>query len=166
MRKTIQITFLLSLFFVLTAMSFHRFYVAIYQVKYDSQKKMVQITTRIFIDDLNDALKKKYEVTTFIGSEKESLQDITFLKKYLTDKFKLTINGKPKNMNYLSNEVENNVLICYLNIKEVSKISTIEVENTVLTELYPEQQNIIQYNNNGEKQNLLLTEEITKRMLK
>ena len=166
MRKTIQITFLLSLFFVLTAMSFHRFYVAIYQVKYDSQKKMVQITTRIFIDDLNDALKKKYEVTTFIGSEKESPQDITFLKKYLTDKFKLTINGKPKSMNYLSNEVENNVLICYLNIKEVSKISTIEVENTVLTELYPEQQNIIQYNNNGEKQNLLLTEEITKRMLK
>jgi hypothetical protein len=166
MRKTIQITFLLFIFFGLTAMSLHRFYVAIYQVNYVAQKKMIQITTRIFVDDLNDALKKKYQVTTFIGSEKESLQDITLMKKYLADKFKLTINGHPKNFNYLSNELENNVIICYLNIKDVSKISSIEVENTVLIELYPDQQNIIQYNNNGKKQNLLLTDEITKRMLK
>lgn len=147
-------------------MSLHRFYVAIYQVNYISQKKMVQITTRIFVDDLNDALKKKYQITTFIGSEKESVQDIALLKKYLADKFKLTINGQPKTMNYLSNESENNVIICYLNIKEVSKISTLEIENSILTELHPEQQNIIQFTNNGKKQNLLLTDEITKGMLK
>jgi hypothetical protein len=35
-----------------------------------------------------------------------------------------------------------------------------------LTELYSEQQNIIQYSNNKNKQNLLLTSETTKGMLK
>jgi hypothetical protein len=57
-------------------------------------------------------------------------------------------------------------VICYLTIKEVTKISKIEVENSILTEVHDEQQNIIQFNNNGKKQNLLLTSSTTKGMLK
>lgn len=146
-------------------MSLHRFYIAIYQLHYVPQKKMVQITTRIFIDDLNEALKKEYHKKTFVGTENETPEDITLMKKYMTERFKISINGQSKVINYLSNELENNVIICYLNIKDISKISSIEVENSILTELFPEQQNIIQYNNNGQKQNLLLTAETTKGML-
>lgn len=127
---------------------------------------MVQITTRIFVDDLNDALKKKYLTTTFIGLDKETPEDITLMKKYFIDKFKLTINGQPKTITYLSNELENNVIICYFNIKEVSKLTTLEIENSILTELHYEQQNIIQFNDNGKKQSILLTNETTKGMLK
>ena len=166
MIKTLKISFLLFLFVGLTAMGLHKFYVAIFQIDYVPQKKMVQITTRIFVDDLNDALKKKYQTTTFIGLEKETPEDITLMKKYFIDKFKLTINGQPKTITYLSNELENNVIICYFNIKEVSKLSTIEIENTILTELHSEQQNIIQFNDNGKKQSILLTNETTKGMLK
>jgi len=166
MIKTLKISFLLFLFVGLTAMGLHKFYVAIFQIDYVPQKKMVQITTRIFVDDLNDALKKKYQTTTFIGLDKETPEDITLMKKYFIDKFKLTINGQPKTITYLSNELENNVIICYFNIKEISKLTTLEIENTILTELHSEQQNIIQFNDNGKKQSILLTNETTKGMLK
>jgi hypothetical protein len=154
------------MFVGLTAMSVHRFYAAIYQINFVPKKKMVQITTRIFIDDLNDALKNQYKKRTFVGTYKQTPEDIALMKKYLSEKFKLSINGQPKAMNYLSNEIENNVVICYLNIKDIAKVTYIEVENSVLTELYSEQQNIIQFNNDGKKQNLLLSEETTKGMLK
>ena len=62
--------------------------------------------------------------------------------------------------------MENNVLICYLNSKEISKIKSLEVENSILTEIYEEQQNIIQATFNGEKKSLLLTSETIKGMLK
>jgi len=166
MIKTLKISFLLFLFVGLTAMGLHKFYVAIFQIDYVPQKKMVQITTRIFVDDLNDALKKKYLTTTFIGLDKETPEDITLMKKYFIDKFKLTINGQPKTITYLSNELENNVIICYFNIKEISKLTTLEIENSILTELHSEQQNIIQFNDNGKKQSILLTNETTKGMLK
>jgi len=152
--------------FALTAMTIHRFYVAIYQVNYVAQKKMVQISTRIFVDDLNEALKNEFHKRTFLGSEKETEVDKILMEKYLSARFKLTINGKAKAMNYLSYELENNVIVCYLNIKDVVKITSLEVENSILTELYSEQQNIIQFNNNGVKQNLLLSSETTKGMLK
>jgi len=165
MKRIVKISLLVLLFFALSAMSLHRFYAAIYQVNFVPQKKMMQITTRIFIDDLNEALKNQYHKRTFIGTEKETPEDITLMKKYLAEKFKLTINNQPKAMNYLSNELENNIIICYFNIKDITKVTTVEVQNTILIELYAEQQNIIQYNNNGKKQSLLLTSEITKGML-
>ena len=166
MNKNIQYTFLFVLFIGLSSMTLHKFYVAIYQINYAPQKKMIQITTRIFSDDLNDALEFKYKKKTFIGTEKESPEDVVLLKKYLAEKFTLKIDGQLKSMNFLSKEVENNLLICYLNIKDISKIKNIEVQNSIITELYPEQQNIIQSKLNGEKDSLLLTSEKTNGMLK
>lgn len=154
------------LFFGLTSMAAHRFYVAIYQINFVPEKKRLEITTRIFMDDLNDAVTKAYKKNTNIGTEKETPEDIALLKKYLTEHFKLTVNGKSKAYTYLSSEVESNVVICYLSIKEISKMSSLQVENSILTEVHSEQQNIIQYNNNGKKQNLLLSSSITKGMLK
>ena len=154
------------MFFGLSAMALHKFYVAIYQINYVPQKKMVQITSRIFLDDLNDALENKFQRKTFIGTEKETKEDEVRLKKYLAEKFILKVNGQVKPMNFLSKELENNVLICYLNIKDITKINTLEVQNSIITEVYSEQQNIIQSNISGEKENLLLTDEKIKGMLK
>lgn len=166
MKKFFQYSFLIILFFGLSSMALHKFYVAIYQINYVPQKKMIQITSRIFLDDLNDALENKYHKKTFIGTEKETPEDEVMLKKYLAEKFTLKVNGQLKPMVFLSKELENNVVICYLNIKEVTKINSLEVQNSIITEVYAEQQNIIQSNINGVKENLLLTDEKIKGMLK
>ena len=144
----------------------HRFYTGIYQINFVPQKKMVQITTRIFADDLNDALKNQYHKTTFLGTDKETPEDVVLMKKYLSEKFKLSINGKFQAMNFLSKELEDNVVICYYNIKDIPKINSLEVENSILTEIHPEQQNIIQFNDNGTKKSILLSSETYKGMLK
>jgi len=166
MKRLLKIAFFTVLFFGLIASSSHRFYTAIYQINYVPQKKMLQITTRIFADDVNTALKKQYSKTTYIGSEKEAHEDIDLLKKYISDKFKLAVNGQLKPMEYLSHETENDAVVCYFRVKDISKFNYIEIENSILTEVFPEQQNIIQFNNNGQKQSLLLTNETFKGMLK
>ncbi len=166
MKKSRNIILLIVLVFGLTAVTAHRFYVAIYQINFIPQKKRIEITTRIFVDDLNEALQNEYHQKTFIGTEKETPEAIALMKKYLSEKFKVSINGRFRSMSYLSNEIENNVIICYLTIKDIPTVNMMEVDNSVLTELYSEQQNIVQYNNNSTKQNLLLTSETTKGMLK
>ncbi len=166
MNKSIKTICLVILFFGMCSMTTHKFYVSIYQINYEHKKKMIQITSRLFIDDVNDALEKKFRKKTFIGEENESIEDISLLKKYFADKFLIKVNGVSKPVNYLSKELENNILICYFNIKDVSKITKLEVINDCLMELNLEQQNIIQYNFNGEKHSLLLTNENIKGMLK
>ena len=132
MKKTILITFFGLLFLTLTSFAVHKFYVALYQVNYAPQKKMLQITARIFVDDLNTAIGKKYSKKVNLGSEKETDDDLTLLKKYLSEKFSIKINGQSKSMTLLSKEMEGDVLICYLSIKEIPKINALEIYNTVI----------------------------------
>ncbi|HLF52152.1 DUF6702 family protein [Flavobacterium sp.] len=166
MKKIISYTLLGLVFLTLTSFGVHKFYVSIYQINYAPEKKMLQITSRIFIDDLNDVLFRNFNKKTHLGEQNESPEDIILMKKYISDHFSIKVNGQQKAINYLSKELEGNVVICYYNIKDISKIKTLEIQNTVLIDLNSEQQNIIQTTISGKKQNLLLTDGEIKGFLK
>lgn len=166
MKKIIQYTVTGLFFLILTSFSVHKFYVSIYQINHVPEKKMLQITSRIFMDDMNDVLFLNYKQKTHIGEKNESSEDVLLMKKYILDHFSIKVNGQQKTINYLSKEMEGNVIICYYNIKEVSKIKTLEIQNTVLLDLTSDQQNIIQTKINEKKQSLLLTNDNVKGVLK
>ncbi len=60
MKKTVRITLLLILFGTMTSMALHKFYVSVNQVDFVPNKKALEISSRIFIDDIDLALEKKY----------------------------------------------------------------------------------------------------------
>ncbi|MBC7747620.1 MAG: hypothetical protein H7Z76_03400 [Methylotenera sp.] len=166
MKKTILITFFGLLFLTLTSFTAHKFYVALYQVNYAPEKKMLQITTRIFVDDLNTSIGKKYQKKINLGSEKETDEDLIFFKKYFNEKFNIKVNGQVKPIHFISKEMEGDVLICYFSIKEIQKINSIEIYNAVITEGNSEQQNIMHFTVMGVKNTLLFTESTSKGVLK
>ncbi|HEX9980062.1 MAG TPA: DUF6702 family protein [Flavobacterium sp.] len=147
--------------FVSTAFAPHKFYVAIHQVKYAEDKKMIQVISRIFVDDLNNALEKKYKQKTFLGEANQSADDVAKLKSYISEHFYMKVNGKTAALTLFTTELENNVLICYLGCRDIPKIKSLEVHNKILTELVTEQQNIIQTTVYGRKDSMLLTSETT-----
>ena len=127
---------------------------------------MVQITSRIFTDDLNAVLNKKFNRKTHVGETNESEEDILLMKKYILENVSIKVNNKLQSINYLSKELEGNVVICYFNIKNISKIKTFEIQNTALLELNEEQQNIMQLNIFNKKENILFTINNVKSLLK
>ena len=157
MKKTVLIAFIGILFCSFSAFEVHKFYMAIFQVNYVPEKKMLQITSRIFMDDLNLAIEKKYGKKAFLGTEKESSEDITNLKKYFTENLVFKVNGQLKPLTFLSKEVEGDVLICYCRVSDVAKLQSAEITNTVLTHWNSEQQNILHFNAFGEKKSFLFT---------
>lgn len=155
------------LFLSLSAFAFHKFYVGVYQVEYAAEKKMIQITSRIFIDDLNNALEKKYHKKTFVGTEKETQADVDLFKKYLAENFTIKINSQLKPITFLSKEVESgDVLVSYSRIKDVDKFKTLEISNTILVDWNGEQQNITHISAFGTKRSVLFTESSRKELLK
>jgi len=157
MKKKVLLTFLSFLLFSFSAFEMHKFYMAIFQVNYASEKKMLQITSRIFVDDLNLALEKKYGKKTFLGTEKESNEDIAILKKYFTENLIFKVNGQTKPVLYLSKEHEGDLLICYGRITDVTKFNSVEITNTVLTHWNSDQQNILHFSAFGNKKTVLFT---------
>lgn len=156
MKKTIKATLFLIFLVSLTSMSLHKFYVSVNQIDFVPKKKALEITSRIFIDDLDLALEKKFKKKVYLATSKETSDAKELLQKYFNEKFAIKVNGQQKQIHFLGKEVEENVLICYFNVKDVSKVSSLEVKNTILMELY-EQQHIFHSSVSGKKQSLLLT---------
>lgn len=167
MKNRLIYPFLGVLFLLLSAFTFHKFYVGVFQVNYAAEKKMIQITSRIFIDDLNSGLEKKFHKKTFVGTDKETPEDVELLKKYLAENFAIKVNGQPKSITFLSKEVESNdVLVCYSRIKDVEKFKTLEILNSILTDWNSEQQNITHISAFNTKKSVLFTESSRKELLK
>jgi hypothetical protein len=131
--------------------------VAVTQVDHVPQKKRIEITSRIFIDDLEKALTKKYKKKPNITSTNEMPEAEEWIKSYIKEKIKISINNKPQQIEYLAKEVEGDVLIIYTKIAISKKINTFEIYNSLLTETFEEQQNIVHTNINGNKKSFLMT---------
>jgi len=167
MKKNVVYPLIGILFLTLSSFAFHKFYMGVFQVNYAAEKKMIQITSRIFVDDLNKGIEKKYNKKTFIGTEKETPADIDLLKKYLSENFSIKINGQLKPIAFLSKELEaDDVLVCYSRITAVEKFKTLEISNTVLVDWNAEQQNITHISAFGTKRSVLFTESSRKEVLK
>jgi hypothetical protein len=157
MKKIFCTAFLGLLFCSVSAFEAHKFYMAIFQVNYAPEKKMLQITSRIFVDDLNLALEKKYGKKTFLGADKESADDQAVLKKYFAENLQIKVNGQSKPVVFLSKELDANVLICYCRVTDISKLHSVEITNTILTHWNSEQQNILHFTAFGDKKTVLFT---------
>ena len=157
MHKKLVISLVVLLSIGLISFSIHKFYVSVTQIDYVPSKKRVEITSRIFIDDLEKGLTKKYNKKINLTTTKELPEAEELIKSYLKEKIKVSINKKPQNIEFLAREVEGDVLILYTKIAVSKKINTFEIYNSLLTEVYADQQNIVHTNINSNKKSILLT---------
>ncbi|NHN26446.1 peptidase E [Flavobacterium jejuense] len=157
MKNNIKITIILVLFVLVSSFNFHKFYVSVTQVDYVKAKNRIEITSRIFIDDFNKVLEKKYNKKIYLASNREIKDADKLVESYLKEKMRVIINKKPYDLQFLATEIDNDVLICYLKVNFSEKITTFGIENSVLTEMFNEQQNLLHTNINNEKSSFLLT---------
>src|SRR3954470_7165735 len=85
----------------------HPIHVSVTEIEYSDKNKSLQITTRIFIDDLELSIRKQTKLESLDllepgpGMTKDQL-----VKAYLKEHFKVSIDGKPATINYLASEIE------------------------------------------------------------
>ncbi len=158
MKKNL-LRLILPIFLVILLSSFdwHKFYVSVTQIDYVPNKKRVEITSRIFIDDLEKALERKFKKKFYLTTSNEIENADVLIQEYLKEKIKISINKKSQKIEYLTKEVEGDVLIFYTKIAISKKINTFEIYNSLLTDTYKEQQNIVHLNINGNKNSFLFT---------
>jgi len=162
----IKLSFLVLLLVITSAFTIHKFYVGVFQVDYFKEKKAVQITARLFIDDLEKVLHKKYNKHFYITTKDEVTDANSYIAKYLEEKLKIKINNKTQSLQFLTKETEDNIVICYLKINFKDNIKDLEINNNVLSDVFNEQQNLVHLNINGNKKTILFTNTETNQKLK
>lgn len=166
MKKTLFLFF--GVFFLLTSFSAaHKFYLSVTNINYIAESDALQITSRIFTDDLEDLLKERYDLDANLGLENESPQADAYIERYLKRKFVLKLDEEVAAYNFIGKKYDNDVVIIYLEATEVgfSALKSLSIENDVLTDLYEEQKNLVHVKWNGKKKSFVLIRENNKGML-
>ncbi len=164
--KYFRILLLLLIFPLISATSAHKFYMSITKIEYVKEKKSLQIITKIFTDDIEDALQHRYDPSISLDTKKETEAADEYLQKYILQKLNIKVNGKPVQLNYIGKEYDLDMLVAYIEVTNVPNLKSIEIENKVLMEMFPEQQNIIHLKTTNSRKSLMLDKDESSGKLK
>lgn len=154
--KYFRISLLLLIFPLISATSAHKFYVSITKIEYVKEKNSLQIITKIFIDDIEDALQQRYDSSLSLGAKKETKTTDEDVKRYILSKLKIEVNEKPVKLDYIGKEYDVDMLVAYIEVANITDLKSLEVENKILMEMFPEQQNIIHLKTPNSRKSLML----------
>ncbi|MBE7640443.1 hypothetical protein GUB10_08870 [Salegentibacter sp. BLCTC] len=154
MRK---ISLILASFFLLSGFKSgpHEFYLSVTEIEYNRQQQSLQIITRVFIDDFQNVLNQRYGAKLQLSEEAEEGAIAGNISKYLQQKLKLRVHGEELQLNYLGKEYDADQLILYIEVENVAPFNNIEVTNSILTDLFDDQKNIVHVKVNDKTKSLL-----------
>lgn len=137
--------------------SAHKFYVSVTEIEYNEENRALQIISRVFTDDMENLLRTRYNKDLYLTKKEEHPAADDYIAKYLNGKLEVQVNGERKVLNYLGKEYDNDQLIFYVEVEEVEPFEKISVRNEILTDLFPDQKNVVHVSRNGKTKSLLLS---------
>lgn len=129
---------------------FHPLHISVTEIEYNGKVNSLQIISRIFVDDLETAIREEKKLPNLdILNPKDGLKTETLLSDYLKGHLKIKLDGKEMRLNFLGYEEESFAFICYIEIEKIEAFKVLEVENTIITETYDDQSNLVHVTYNG-----------------
>jgi hypothetical protein len=131
--------------------AFHPFHLSVTEMKYNTQSHTIEISTKLFINDLEAILKKKYGVSLDLTTHHEDQKSKDFLQQYLQKNMTIQIGAKNIPFTLLGAEREDDALWIYLETPITPMPRTLDLTNTLLFDLFNDQANIVHFELNGQR---------------
>ena len=133
----------ISSFFFTTPSTLHEFHTSLAQVHYNQSSQSFEVTLRVFTDDLEAAL-------TLLNSNAKVTIDAPqadkLIEQYLTKNLVfLDKQNQQKALSFIGKEVEVDVTWIYAEVSVPDLPSGMRLQNSVLTELFNDQVNIVNF---------------------
>ncbi|MCG8236408.1 hypothetical protein G1L02_06470 [Tenacibaculum finnmarkense] len=166
MNKNIIKISLLFFILPLLAFSLHKYYISLTEISYQEETKSVQMIMNVFMDDIETAINKEYNVDLQLTSNKELKNVDSLFIKYLEKNFKIKINQKQVAYHFIGKEYDGDIIYFYLEIENIASLKTIEIENNMLIKYFAEQQNLVKASVKKERKSLFLDKKNNTGLLK
>jgi hypothetical protein len=142
-KRYIYFSFILISCIGLTAAG-HKFYVSITQVDINNDSRKLEISARIFSDDLETTLLSETGQKLRLGSEKEHPKADSILFSYIRTTLNIRQDGTLLDLVFIGKEVEADVTWIYLESKTGINIDKpLTISNEYLFQQFPDQKNLV-----------------------
>lgn len=138
----------------------HEFHLSKCDINYSATESALQISLRIFIDDLEEAIAKVLkEEDLKLCTKKEVANADSILVEYLSSTFVVSIDNELHEIEFVGKEVSEDLLAvwCYFEVVNVIPQDKIQIENKILIETFDDQSNVValKYSKNKKEHFLL-----------
>lgn len=135
----------------------HPLHLSATELNYNLKESTMEVSCRIFTDDFEDILSKKYKVKADLSLESKHKEMDQLVRKYIGTHLQLAANGKVLPLNYIGFEKDNEAVVVYLESAKVKNIVKLETTSTVLYDLFDDQTNIFHLTFKGNRHSFKLT---------
>lgn len=131
----------------------HPFYVSVTEVHHNAGDQALEVSIRIFTDDLENTLRMYApgSKVDLINPPQDGTMD-TLIKKYIGNKLRMKVNGSPRPLRYIGFERVDESVWAYFEVPQVPVLSSLAVHNPLLYEYKKEQINMVHVVNGKQRQ--------------
>jgi len=125
-------------------MDTHEFHLSKTTINYNTEEMAIQVSTRIFIDDLELSLKDSGYDSLKICTRKEKENAEQLIQDYINEHLKVKIDDSDLEFTFLGKEQSDDLAAvwCYLEAYDVEAFNKMSVSNTILISQFDDQKNI------------------------
>ncbi len=129
----------------------HPFYLSVVDIKHDAKQQSLNVSVKLFINDIEDALKKTTSKPIDLLNPKDKAEMETELMNYIKKRLSISVNAKAVSLNFIGYEKEEDAIWTYFEVKKVPQPKSIKVDTKLLFDFLPTQANIVHAEINGVK---------------
>ena len=123
---------------------FHPMHISVTEINYNEKDKALQISSRIFIDDLEMSIQNdlKNDALDILKPTNGKTTD-QLVSVYVLKHIKVKVDNKQQVLKYLGHETEGEAIICYIEISNIKKLKSVEALNDLIMETHSDQWNLV-----------------------
>lgn len=122
----------------------HQFYFSRTVMRQSLDGSKLEIEMRFFTDDLELAISDDGEPFR-LGSDRERSDTKFRIEDYLRQHFIVHINNQFSDYRFWGKEVDHDITYCFLELTLPPDVLVVQIQNTVLMDVYPEQVNEVEF---------------------
>lgn len=121
----------------------HPFFVSVVEVNHNAAEKTLEISVKIFTDDFEKTLAKKYNSKIDLTNPPDKAAMDKLVKDYISKNLSFKADGKSMGCNYIGFEQESEAVWSYFEITGIASVKQLTITNSLLHDLTDKQTNIM-----------------------
>jgi hypothetical protein len=127
----------------------HPFYVSVTEINHNQKEKALEITCKIFTDDMEDVLKQNFKTVVDLSDQKQQAKNDKLITEYIRKNLNIAADQKAVQLNYVGYEKDSEAVFCFFEVVNISTVKALDVSNSILQDLTDKQINIMHVSVNG-----------------
>lgn len=146
-------------FCILLNLMTHDFHVSVTNAEYKDKTETLQISMKVFIDDLEDAIGDIEEKRITIEDAGTNPEVDSLVFNYIREKFELISEGHRHKLQYVGHETELDICFIYLEVAQFPLEYELSVRNSLFFDRFEDQSNIVNIRCRGEVYSIFLDQQ-------